>query len=152
MKRRTFLIRAIGTITGLLGHPALLRSARAAWPAERFANGEFNARFHNEFGDSSILDSNKILLNLPSIAENGAVVPIHISSDLDNVDKLQIWVEKNPTPLAAEFDLTPTVLVYLTARIKMAESSHVIVMARQGNQWLRARQWVQVMVGGCGTG
>lgn len=152
MKRRTFLIRSIRTITGLLGLPALLRSASAAWPAERFANSEFNARFQNEFGDNRIIDSDLILLNLPSIAENGAVVPIHISSDLDHIDKLQIWVEKNPTPLAAEFELSPTALVYLNARIKMAESCHVVVMARQGSQWLRVRQWVQVMVGGCGTG
>jgi sulfur-oxidizing protein SoxY len=89
---------------------------------------------------------------LPTNAENGAVVPITIQSQLDNIDSVYIWAEKNPTPLVAEFELAKDVAIHITARIKLAENSHVIVIARQGQQLLRNLQWVNVMQGGCGTG
>jgi sulfur-oxidizing protein SoxY len=40
----------------------------------------------------------------------------------------------------------------MTARIKMAESCNVIVIAKQGERLLKTQQWVNVMQGGCGTG
>ena len=88
----------------------------------------------------------------PEIAENGAVVPITISSELEQIKRIYIWVEKNPTPLAAEFELDESVAVYITARIKMAESCPVIIIAEQDDRLLRRQQWVKVMQGGCGTG
>lgn len=128
------------------------KSAWPAWNAEAFASGDYARRFDVLFAGQSVIDSREISLDLPAIAENGAVVPIVISSELDGIDQLYLWVEKNPTPLAARFELSPSVVVFVSARIKMAESCNVVVLARQGSRWLRNRQWVQVMQGGCGTG
>ncbi|MGY6278074.1 thiosulfate oxidation carrier protein SoxY [Methylomonas sp. MgM2] len=114
--------------------------------------GEFRARFSQLFADRSIVDSDGIDIDLPEIAENGAVVPITINSELEGIGRIYIWVEKNPTPLAAEFEFDESMAVYLTARIKMAESCPVIIVAEQGDRLLRAQQWVKVMQGGCGTG
>lgn len=124
----------------------------AEWNSQAFASGNFAERYADVVQQQRVIDSPAILLQLPAIAENGAVVPISVQSDLDNIDRLYIFVEKNPTPLAAEFEFSSDVALYVSARIKMAESSNVVVLARQGQQWLRNQQAVKVMVGGCGTG
>lgn len=137
---------------GLLGSLSLQRFVHAAWPSAHFAVADFNEQFSRVIGNQPIFDSQDIHLTLPSIAENGAVVPLTIESTLEGIDSIMVWVEKNPTPLAASFTLSSQALPYVTTRIKMAESGHVIVIARHATKWLGARQWVQVMQGGCGTG
>lgn len=148
MYRRTFL----ELLTLTVAHFGFAQQARANWRSEDFSAGDFQAKWQAITANQAVIDTQDISLNLPQIAENGAVVPIAIRSELDNLDKLYLLVEKNPTPLAAVFELSPAVSVYLTARIKMAESCNVIVLAKQGERWLRCGQWVKVMVGGCGTG
>ncbi len=150
--RRCFLQKTAGLAVTSMA--ALLQSkpAYAVWPTEHFAGGEFALRFEQEFAGQTIIDSRDINIVLPAVAENGAVVPITISSELEQIEWLSIWVKKNPTPLAAEFELSKQLPLYLTARIKMAESSDVVVIARQGERLLRSQQWVDVMQGGCGTG
>ncbi|CAG1022391.1 sulfur-oxidizing protein SoxY [Methylococcales bacterium] len=150
MQRRNF-IRHLISLT-LISPFLQPRLAHAAWPSEHFAGGDFASRFEQLFGGQTIIDSPEINITLPDIAENGAVVPITIDSELERIERLYIWVEKNPTPLAAEFELSPEIAVFLTARIKMAESCNVVVIARQGQRLLRNQQWVKVMQGGCGTG
>lgn len=152
MHRRRFVqifANLMATTIATLCHS---KFANAFWPAEHFAAGEFNTHFAHLFANQSIIDSDDIEINLPEIAEDGAVVPITISSNLDQISKIYIWVEKNPTPLAAEFELSTAVSTYLTARIKMAESCNVVVIAQQGERLLRRQRWVKVMQGGCGTG
>lgn len=144
-----FLFRAMAAaVTGVLCSKKVL----AGWTAEHFAEGDFTTRFRQLFGDRAIADTDAIVLLLPEIAENGAVVPITISSELPDIQRLYIWVEKNPTPLAAKLEWDASLAVYLTARIKMAESCHVVVVAQQGERLLRTQRWVKVMQGGCGTG
>lgn len=152
MQRRNFIKSIIAVATGTILSNSYAKKGAAAWPAEHFAGGDFSTHFHRVFGHQTIADSDDIQISLPRFAEDGAVVPITISSELDGIKHIYIWVEKNPTPLAAEFELDEAVLPFVTARIKMAESCNVIVIARQGENLLRRQQWVEVMLGGCGTG
>lgn len=150
--RRTFLkqnaLLAIAALTSFFS----VKIGYCAWQENHFANGLFSDSLNRLFNDRPIIDSNFIDISLPEVAENGAAVPITISSELEHIDRIYILIEKNPTPLAAEFELSAMVSVYITARIKMAESCNVVVIARQGSQLLRRQQWVNVMQGGCGTG
>ena len=120
--------------------------------AEDFAVSDFTDRYAKLFGDQAVVDSELIELTLPEIAEDGAVVPVTINSELDGIDRLYLLADKNPTPLIAEFELAPVVAVHLTARIKLAESSRVTLVARRKGQLLRCSRWVKVMRGGCGSG
>jgi len=151
-KRRNFLKQSASFALALLSSFFSTKSAHAAWPAEHFSGDSFSDSLTRLFNIHSITDSGLIKLSLPLVAENGAVVPITISSDLDNIERIFILVEKNPTPLAAEFELSAAVSVYITARIKMAESCNVVIIAQQGASLLRSQQWVNVVQGGCGTG
>jgi sulfur-oxidizing protein SoxY len=152
VRRRGFLQFIFRAAAGALTSVLFAEKSLADWPEEHFSKGDFTTHFQQLFGTRTIIDSEAIQLMLPEIAENGAVVPITISSDLADIQRLYIWVEKNPTPLAAEIAFDASLAVYLTARIKMAESCHVIVIAQQGERLLRNQRWVKVMQGGCGTG
>lgn len=152
MLRRRFLLVIFRATAGACATVMCAKKSLADWPEKHFSKADFADSFRQVFGDRTITDSQAIRLVLPEIAENGAVVPVTISSDLADIQRLYIWVEKNPTPLAAEIALDASLAVYLTARIKMAESCNVVVIAQQGEHLLRNRQWVKVMQGGCGTG
>lgn len=149
--RRSFLKK-----TGTLATGALIAGvsakALAIEHAEYFAAGDFAASYARLFDGQTVIDSDLLEMNLPDIAEDGAVVPITVSSDLDDIERLYLFADKNPTPLVAEFELTPLVSAYFTARIKLAESCHVILIARRGEQLLRHSRWVKVVHGGCGVG
>jgi len=153
MRRRNFLLHGLRIFTAALLEALGIEPARAgAWRAEDFRSTDFASAFAALFGGQAITESDGLQISLPEIAENGAVVPLTIDSTLSGIDKLYVWVENNPTPLAAQFDLSPNLLPFVTARVKMAESGYLRVIARQGENWLQTRKWVTVVQGGCGTG
>ncbi|PKD41488.1 thiosulfate oxidation carrier protein SoxY [Methylomonas sp. Kb3] len=149
--RRLFLKHS-----GILLTAALLTGKFANVLAERlathFAADDFVALYSQLIDQRTVIDSDKLNLILPEIAEDGAVVPVSIASELDDIEKLYLFADKNPTPLLAEFELTPLIAPFLSARIKLAESCNVILLAEHGGELLRTSRWVNVMRGGCGTG
>ncbi|WP_338846377.1 thiosulfate oxidation carrier protein SoxY [Massilia sp. W12] len=88
-------------------------------------------------------------LNAPDIAENGAVVPVGVSSSA-NLSKIAILVEKNPNPLSAAFDLAPGTLAQVSTRVKMGATSTVHALALADGKWLLASKEIKVTLGGCG--
>jgi sulfur-oxidizing protein SoxY len=94
--------------------------------------------------------SDKINLQIPMIAENGAVVPLSVSCTLDTIEKIYIIVAKNPVPLIAIFNLSLAVDALVSTRIKMAETSAVIVIAKTQSGLYKTQQQVKVTLGGCG--
>lgn len=152
MHRRYFIKTVFTVAAGTIVNTLCSKLSVAALSTKRSVNNGFPANVEQLFGSRTITESDDIHLNLPETAEDGAVVPITISSELEGITRIYIWVEKNPTPLAAEFELDQSVIPFITARIKMAESCNVTVVAQQDGQLLRRQQWVNVMQGGCGTG
>jgi len=148
ISRRNFIQTCFAFASGLIS----MNTGFAARLTEHFSHEPLQNALDRLFGHQEILDTDQLRLQLPDTAENGAVVPIIISSELQNIQRIYLLVEKNPTPLAAEFELTPWVSVYISARIKMAESCHVLIIAQQESQLFKTRQWVNVVQGGCGTG
>jgi sulfur-oxidizing protein SoxY len=124
--------------------------AGAEWIAEQFAPHKLEETLKTLFKDARITESDQIDIQIPQIAENGAVVPITVSSHLDGTESISILVEKNPVPLAARFDLSPELEPFVSARLKMAETSDVIVIVQAGDKLYSARETVKVTIGGCG--
>ena len=102
------------------------------------------------FPGSPAQPSGQVKLKAPQIAENGAVVPITVSSDLPDVSNISILVDKNPNPLCASFDIDPSLKPEISVRIRMGETSNVVAMVRAGDKTYRASQEVKVTIGGCG--
>jgi sulfur-oxidizing protein SoxY len=151
--RRAFLKASIAlsayslaTATGLVA-PTI---TQADWLADFFTPSSLDEAVKKTFNSAHISNTDKIELKLPSIAENGAVVPITVTSTLELVEQIFILVEKNPVPLAAFFDLSPEVEPFVSARLKIAETCDVIVVAKAAVQLYQTRQTVKVTIGGCG--
>ena len=94
--------------------------------------------------------STDIQLKAPEIAENGAVVPLTVSSTLAGITGISIVVSNNPTPLAATFTIPEGTSADVSTRIKMAKTSEVIALVQTKDGLFSAKQEVKVTIGGCG--
>ena len=94
--------------------------------------------------------SDKIKLDAPEIAENGAVVPISVSTTLTEVTSISFLASENPNALAAVYRIPPGTLPSVANRLKMAKTSNVIVIVEAGGKLYSAIKEVKVTVGGCG--
>jgi sulfur-oxidizing protein SoxY len=102
-------------------------------------------------GGSAPTDSKDVTITAPDIAENGAVVPIGLSTALPGVKKLLVLVEKNPSVLSAMFDVSDAVDANFSTRVKMGQSSNVYAVALMGDgKVLYTQKEVKVTLGGCG--
>ncbi len=125
-------------------------SAKAAWPSAYFRENTYQKTLKELFGGQKLIETKDIQLKLPKIAENGAVVPIIITSKLENTQSITILADKNPVPLIARFRFADTAIPYVSARIKMAETSHVVVVVKAGDDFFIKKRKVKVTIGGCG--
>jgi sulfur-oxidizing protein SoxY len=94
--------------------------------------------------------SDKVKLDAPEIAENGAVVPISVSSTLADVTSISILVAENPNALAASYKIPAGTIPNVANRLKMAKTSNVIAVVEAGGKLYSATKEVKVTVGGCG--
>lgn len=159
-KRRTFLRNTVatGALVAAAG-AGLIRipSAFAAqWPADAFNADKIDQAMKDVVGTSDVPEG-KVDIKAPTIAENGAVVPITVSVDSpmtadDYVSDIYLFSEGNPAPLVAGFHLTPmSGKAEISARIKMGKTSKVrAVVKTSKGKLMQASKEVKVTIGGCG--
>jgi sulfur-oxidizing protein SoxY len=94
--------------------------------------------------------SDKVKLDAPEIAENGAVVPIAASTTLADVTSIAFLVAENPNALIAAYKIPAGTVPSVANRIKMAKTSNVTVVVEAGGKLYSATKEVKVTVGGCG--
>jgi sulfur-oxidizing protein SoxY len=94
--------------------------------------------------------SDKVKMDAPEIAENGAVVPISVSSTLPDVTSISILVAENPNALAASYVIPAGTLPSVANRLKMAKTTNVIAVVEAGGKLYSTTKEVKVTVGGCG--
>ena len=148
--RRDMLARS-ATVLGLMATAGLLPSvAHAAWNSAAFEAKNL-ADLVKAMGGNAPAESKDVTVTGPDIAENGAVVPLGASTALPGVKKMMILIEKNPSVLAAAFDVTDAVDANFNTRVKMGQSSDVYAVALMADgKVLYAKKEVKVTLGGCG--
>lgn len=149
-RRRSLLrlagIAAAGLAAGLLKPIAALA---AAWNKEAFAAKSAADALKN-LGAANTEPSNAIVIEAPQIAENGAVVPVEIMSNIPGTTAIAVLVDKNPFPLAGKFDFMEGALPFVKVNLKMGETSEVRVVATAGGRNYVATKEIKVTIGGCG--
>lgn len=135
----------VGVGTGLL----TAQSVVAAWPKAAFEAKQVGAAVEGAMGSAGTEASEQIEIKAPDIAENGAVVPVTVTTALA-VESIAIVAENNPSPLAAVFELGPGAQGYVSTRIKMGKTGDVVAVVKTGGQLYAARKGVKVTIGGCG--
>ncbi|WP_298928441.1 thiosulfate oxidation carrier protein SoxY [uncultured Ramlibacter sp.] len=138
-------------VAGLLAAAGLLpQQALAAWNKNAF-DAKSVAEVAKAMGAGAPVESKDVTITGPDIAENGAVVPLGVSTTLANVKQLLILVEKNPATLVARFDVSDAVEANFSTRAKMGQSSDVYAVAITADgKALFAKKEVKVTLGGCG--
>jgi sulfur-oxidizing protein SoxY len=102
-------------------------------------------------GGGALSESKDVTLTGPDIAENGAVVPLGVSTNLPGVRELLILVEKNPNVLVALFKVNDAIDASFMTRAKMGQSSDVFAVAIMNDgRALFSKKEVKVTLGGCG--
>jgi sulfur-oxidizing protein SoxY len=152
---RRLILKGCGVIAlaglGVLRFGAMpaFAAANDKWPEEAFKQKAEADAIKALYGKTAEV-SDKVKLDAPEIAENGAVVPIAVSSALPNVTSIAILVSENPSPLAASYKLPPGTAAAVASRIKMAKTSKVIALVESNGKIYSATKEVKVTVGGCG--
>jgi sulfur-oxidizing protein SoxY len=152
---RRLVLRGAGSVAlaGLgiasLGVPTGLAAANDKYPEEAFRQKDNKEAIKLLYG-LPIEPSDKIKLDAPEIAENGAVVPISVSTSLADVTSIAFVVPENPNVLAAYYKIPQGTMPNVANRLKMAKTSNVIVIVESAGKLFSATKEVKVTVGGCG--
>ena len=101
-------------------------------------------------GAGSPVNSSDIVMTAPEIAENGAVVPIAATSKLPGTESIAFLIAKNPTALAASFDIPSGTEPTVSTRVKLAQSTDVHVLVKAQGKYYMTKKEVKVTIGGCG--
>src|SRR4051812_47086722 len=121
----------------------------AAWNKDAFG-AKTAAEALKSIGAVNAAPSSAVLIEAPEIAENGAVVPIEITSKVPGTTSIAVVIDKNPFPLVAKFDFTEAALPFVKVNVKMNETSEVRVIAQAGGRNHVATKEIKVTIGGCG--
>jgi sulfur-oxidizing protein SoxY len=148
MTRREML--RVTALFSLMAASGLISQAQAAeWNKTAF-EGKSVADVIKALGGSTPEKSGAVLLNAPDIAENGAVVPVSVTSNVPGTEQIAILVEKNPNTLAADFIIPAGTEPFVNTRIKLGQTSTVYAVVKAGGKWYVASKEIKVTLGGCG--
>lgn len=154
MKRRSFLQGSLaGAALAVAAGAGLLKPVRvlaAAWPEAAITAESVDAALQAAFGTAELADSGEVRIKAPLQAENGAVVPIRVTTTA-KADHIAVVAVKNPAPMVSVLNvLGDGVGGVYSLRIKMGETSPVHCIVDSGGKLMKATQEITVTVGGCG--
>jgi len=136
---------AVAVAAGILKPTAVM----AAWNKSAFEAKEMGEAMKS-LGATGAVDSKAISIKAPDIAENGAVVPVEVTSTIPGTTNISIFAEKNGTPLAGSYTFENGAPGYVSTRIKMGTTSLVRAVVTAGGKTYTAAKEVKVTIGGCG--
>jgi sulfur-oxidizing protein SoxY len=147
-KRREVL--RLTAVIGLMAATGLISQAEAStWNKAAF-EGKTLDDVLKALGGSAPSKSGAITINAPDIADNGAVVPVGVTTTMPKTQQIAILVEKNPSALAAQFMMTPDTEPFVASRVKMGQTSNVHALVKADGKWFVSTKEVKVTLGGCG--
>ena len=153
-KRREVLKQGGGvTLLTLLAAAGWLSPGMAmaqSWNKDAFETKSLDETMKALGGSAPVPSKDVQFVSTPDIAENGAVVPISVSTTLPNVTSISILVAENPNALAASYKIPEGTTPQVSNRLKMAKTSNVVAVVESGGKLYSASKGVKVTVGGCG--
>lgn len=156
MERRDFLHRTGATAVALAA-AASLPAAQAqtvvnapGWNKAAFDSKSLADAAKAMGATSAPIESKDLVLRAPEIAENGNVVRVGALSNIAGTTQIAFVVEKNPSALAANFDIMAGTDANVETNIKMGQSSNVYALAKAGDKYYYSVKEVKVTLGGCG--
>lgn len=153
LSRRLFLKQttAAGSAAVALGAGLLTpQTLLAEWNEAAFKEKDLNAAVKAMTGSDSSEESDKIHIKAPDIAENGGVVPVSVTSEIEGATHILILAPNNPVPMIAAFALGEGAETFARTNIKMGKTGDVVAVVKAGDKTFTAKKAVKVTIGGCG--
>jgi sulfur-oxidizing protein SoxY len=154
-RRRFLQSGSAAAVFGMFVAAGLVRPedayAQAGWNKDAFSSKTLNDVV-KAYGGAGVAQTNDVSWgSTPEIAENGAVVPINVTSRVPNTQSVAVLVEKNPNVLAAKFEFPAGTDPTVSTRVKIGQSSnvHALIKTADGRYFVATRE-VKVTLGGCG--
>ncbi|MEL0326988.1 MAG: thiosulfate oxidation carrier protein SoxY [Burkholderiaceae bacterium] len=122
-----------------------------SWQQSWFENGKTIKETFAALGVSEPIVDQRVVIQAPDTAENGAYVGIGIESSIPNIDAVAFLVEKNPGVLAGYFEIKKSEKLKLGTKIKMAETSDFVAVVKAGDKYFMNTKNIKVVLGGCGS-
>ncbi|MDH3635616.1 MAG: thiosulfate oxidation carrier protein SoxY [Gammaproteobacteria bacterium] len=151
--RRKFIKTAafVGATVSAVGTGILVpQRALGAYSKAAFEAKDVGGALTASMGTDQHTASGDIKLKAPDIAENGAVVPITVSSTMGNIDTIAIVASANVSPLTSTYTLSSASEPFVSTRIKMAKTSDVLAVVKADGKLYSTTKEVKVTIGGCG--
>lgn len=150
MERRKFIGFGFSAVTvaalGTVAQANILTEHGKAFEAKK-VDGALNSLY----GSTKATEDDKANLKVPDIAENGAAVPITVSSSLENVKTMAVLIDGNPRPLAVAWEVPAGTIAEFSTRIKMRQTANVTLVVEDNDGKLHTMtKQVKVTIGGCG--
>ncbi len=150
--QRRRLLQGAGAVASLASAGAL-----AALPSARPAAVDLASAFAAKTFEGAVaalggipVPSARIALEVPAVADNGAVVPLAVTSTLPGTREILILVDGNPQPMAAWFSIPSGTEAFIATRIRMAGNGTVYAAVRTDDGFFATARAIEVTVGGCG--
>ena len=147
---RRLILQGVGSVALIgLGAVPALAAANDKYPEDAFKQKTDAEAIKALYGKTAEA-SDKIKLDAPEIAENGAVVPIAVTTTLTDVTSISFFASENPNALAATYVIPAGTLPAVANRLKMAKTCNITAIVESGGKLYSATREVKVTVGGCG--
>jgi sulfur-oxidizing protein SoxY len=144
-RRETLALAAIASLAAFLA-PKMAMADEQAVAAE----------IKKLYGDRKV-DSGKVKLDVPEIAENGLVVPVNVEvespmTEADYVKAVHVFADGNPAPGVVSYRFTPACgKAAASTRMRLAQTQNIVCIAEMSNGDLHmTKSNVKVTIGGCG--
>ena len=125
--------------------------ARAAdWNKAAFETKSLDETVKAVGGSAAVPSKDITFFATPDIAENGAVVPVGVTSAIPMTESIAILIEKNPNMMAAMFAIPQGTDPSISTRVKMGQSSNVYALVKANGKFYFASKEIKVTLGGCG--
>jgi sulfur-oxidizing protein SoxY len=148
--RRGFVKLAGGAAAlAAAGFGGVAHAQQPAWNKAAFEAKNL-AEMMKALGGGNAAESADITITAPDIAENGAVVPVGVTSKVPGTQAVYILVDKNPNVLAASFNIPQGTEANVATRLKMGQTSDVLALVKANDKYFVAKKEVKVTLGGCG--
>ncbi|HVE49546.1 MAG TPA: thiosulfate oxidation carrier protein SoxY [Casimicrobiaceae bacterium] len=152
---RRKVVKAGGGVTlfALLSAAGWLKPSDAVaadWNKAAFESKTMDEAYKTMANGTPAQSKDIVFFQTPDIAENGAVVPIGVTSNIGKTESIAILIEKNPNMLVAQFDIPSGTEPSLTTRVKMGQTSNVYALVKADGKYHVASKEIKVTLGGCG--
>jgi len=150
LNRRHFISVFTAATTALL-IPFHIIAAVIPWPRKAFSATKIEDAYQSLFNSNLIsVNSKQIKLTVPKTSKTGHAVAVNITSTLEEIESISLFIKNNPKPLVATFQIPEGTIADISTHIRIYQTSTVIAVAKAAGELHSKSQNIRILSGGCG--